>query len=508
MTLNLEILQQFINRNSTNQGDHVVWNKSVQKYLTMKTLANEVGLSRKRYSPFELFWIIENQKEIDSNTKFEKACQINNCISHYNTIQYNLDSVVEMDVHTYVKNCERFDKYCEKDTQTNCINWTRYIDKHGYGMFDFLGKHRGAHCVSYILANCEDIPEGQVVRHLCPQKNKRCVNPDHLTIGTHQQNSQDEVDAGYTLQGGKNPNSTISNEVAQMIIDSFGNKKSVKERAIEFNISEYIIASIDSAKTWRSLMTLEQITERESIIRRKIKTEVLSNDIILQIKNSRDSLTKCAKAYNTTKDIVRTIKDGTYKSISERDEIAFKRAIERLEKYSTKFKDAFGVEHLLFKNDKSQDPNAKRYKISYFGITLSAYRVSFMVHRKIKSIEQGKMVRHKCLYKHCISHECLELGTAQDNANDKKRDNTIKKGEQHHLRKITQKIASQIKLTKGIGTMQQRSEFFNVSLGIVSHIDNHQSWTHLEDDQIDQEVIENLEQYVKNQPITKKIRLC
>jgi hypothetical protein len=88
--------------------------------------------------------------------------------------------------------------------------------------------------------------------------------------------------------------------------------------------------------------------------------EILSDDIIEKIKNSKESVKKCAKAYDTTTSNVQRIKEGKYKSISERNEIGFKKAIDRLEKYSTKLKDAFGVEHLLFKNDESQDPDAKR----------------------------------------------------------------------------------------------------------------------------------------------------
>jgi hypothetical protein len=471
-------------------------------------LGKDVGLSKMQYRPNELFWIIENENEMVPNTRLERTCETNDCIIHYNVIQFNIESIVEMDVNTYVKNCERFDKYCELDTQTNCINWTGYIDKHGYGKFDFLGNHRGAHCVSYILSNCEDIPEGQVVRHLCPTKNTRCVNSDHLTIGTYQQNAQDAIEAGTIRQGDKNPNATISNKLAQMIIDSFGNKKTAKERAKEFGVSEDIINCIDRAKSWRSLMTLEQIAKREGVERQKRNMEVLSDDIIEKIKNFKESDKKCAKAYNTTSGVVRRIKIGEYKSALERDEIAFKTTIERLEKYSTKFKDTSGVEHFLFKNDNSQDPNAKRYTISYFGIQINVSRVSYMAHHKIKNTDEGKMVRHKCLYKHCISHECLELGTSQDNANDRKRDNTTKKGEQHYCSKITQEIATQIKQTKGIGTMQQRSEFFKVSTGIIGNIDNHKTWTHLEDAEIDDEVINKLKQYITSQPITKKARLC
>ncbi len=507
MVLHLENLQQFINRNSTQKEDHKIWNQSIQNVLTMTSFYQKVGLSKNNYQPYELFWIIENQKEMDPNTRLEKRCNITNCISHYKPIQYNLDSIVEMDVNTYIKVCERFDKYCEIDIETNCINWIGFIDVSGYGKFGFLGGNCKAHRVAYMLSNCEDIPEGQVVRHLCPIKNTRCVNPDHLTVGTYQQNSQDAVDAGNIPQGEKNPNSTISNEVAQMIIDSFRNKKTAKERAKEFGVSGYIIRSIDKATSWRSLMTSEQIFERESVERRQITTEVLSDDIIQKIKSSLESFGKCAKTYNTTKGIVQRIREGKYKSVSQRDKIVFNETIARLLKNSTKFKDAYGVEHLLFKNDKSQDSNAKRYKISYFNNCVGVNRASYMAHHKIKSIEQGKMVRHKCLYKHCISNECLELGTAQDNTNDRNRDNTNKKGEQNPQCKITQQLATNIKQTKGIGTTQQRSEFFNVKIGIIDSIDNQKAWAHIEDNKIDQEVIDKLELYVISQPMSKRARL-
>jgi hypothetical protein len=511
MVLNLEILQQFIDRNSTQKEDHKIWNQSIQNALTMTSFYQKVGLSKNNYQPYELFWIIENRKEMVPNTKLERACQINNCVSHYNAIQYNLESIVEMDVHTYIKVCERFDNLCETNSETNsetnCVNWKGSVDMNGYGQFRFLGKSKDAHCVSYILANCEDIPKGLVVRHLCPTKNRLCVNPDHLTVGTAQQNSQDEIDGGHTRKGEKNHNTTISKQVAQSIIDSFGNKKTIKERAAEFGVSKTIVQSIDTARVWRHLMTLEQISERESVERLKRNNEVVSDDIIQKVKNSKESLRKCGKTHNITTSIVQKIRNGKYKSSLERDEIGFKEAIERLVKYSTNFHDPVtGIEHLLFKNDISQDSNAKRYRIFYFGRCFNVHQASYMAHRKIKSIEQGKVVRHRCVYKHCVSYECLELGTMQDNANDKQRDNTTNKGELHPNAKITQKLANQIKETKGIGTQQQRSEFFKVSIKNISNIDCNRTWTHLEDNEIDQKVIDNLEEYVASQPTQPKIK--
>lgn len=53
-----------------------------------------------------------------------------------------------------------------------------------------------------------DIPDGLVVRHMC--NNPYCLNPNHLEIGTHQDNVNDKVLAGKTTKGEKNPQNKYS----------------------------------------------------------------------------------------------------------------------------------------------------------------------------------------------------------------------------------------------------------------------------------------------------------
>jgi hypothetical protein len=80
------------------------------------------------------------------------------------------------------------------DVKNECRHWIGQLNQYGYGRMSFLGKHaQRAHRVSYLLFVGE-IPDGLCVCHHCD--NPSCVNPDHLFLGTKDDNNKDKCRKG------------------------------------------------------------------------------------------------------------------------------------------------------------------------------------------------------------------------------------------------------------------------------------------------------------------------
>lgn len=77
----------------------------------------------------------------------------------------------------------------------DCMEWTRCCNSDGYPRMAWKGSPNGkVHRIVYSLLH-GDI-DGLVVRHKCD--NPKCINPDHLEIGTQSDNTKDRCVRGRT----------------------------------------------------------------------------------------------------------------------------------------------------------------------------------------------------------------------------------------------------------------------------------------------------------------------
>jgi DNA-binding CsgD family transcriptional regulator len=74
------------------------------------------------------------------------------------------------------------------NSETGCWEWLGTLSESGYGQVCINNVIYPSHRVSYSLF-VEDIPKEMYVCHSCD--NRKCINPKHLWLGTHQDNMND-----------------------------------------------------------------------------------------------------------------------------------------------------------------------------------------------------------------------------------------------------------------------------------------------------------------------------
>ena len=100
-----------------------------------------------------------------------------------------------------------------RNCETGCLEYQGYLLE-GYGQIKLNGKVTTAHRLAYSLFVGE-IPEGLLVCHKCD--NRKCCEPTHLFLGTHQDNSIDMVSKNRQAKKDELPQSKFSIEEFQKI---------------------------------------------------------------------------------------------------------------------------------------------------------------------------------------------------------------------------------------------------------------------------------------------------
>lgn len=155
----------------------------------------------------------------------------------------------------------RFKRHFRVD-ENGCWIWTGTSSGSGYGMIGLGAKVLGkdlAHRVSWRIHHGE-IPSGLLVLHRCDIR--RCVNPDHLFLGSYKDNSADMTAKGRGLTGTKRtPDKITRGSVHGMAKLTEIQVAEIKRRhvakptfhrilASEFGVSRATIANILTGKNW------------------------------------------------------------------------------------------------------------------------------------------------------------------------------------------------------------------------------------------------------------------
>jgi hypothetical protein len=142
---------------------------------------------------------------------------------------------------------ERFFSRINKNTGTDCWEWLGSFFATGYGQFWFNEKNMKAHRFSYELHK-GPIPDGMCILHFCD--NRKCCNPDHLSLGSRAENNKDRDNKNRQAKGSMVNTAKLTEEQIKEIRNKLKLGMKQKEIAKEYDINKSHIFRIKNGISW------------------------------------------------------------------------------------------------------------------------------------------------------------------------------------------------------------------------------------------------------------------
>lgn len=139
-----------------------------------------------------------------------------------------------------------------------CWEWLGSLSRSGYGQFMVAHKALRAHRYSYEI-HIGGIPAGLDILHKCD--NKKCVNPNHLTAGTKQDNIADKVAKDRQAKGMKMHFAKLTDDQVREIRRRYKRTgyhgSNMMQLVREFKVARSTMTDIVRGKRWKHLLPKE-----------------------------------------------------------------------------------------------------------------------------------------------------------------------------------------------------------------------------------------------------------
>lgn len=94
-----------------------------------------------------------------------------------------------------------------------------------------------------------EIPEGKIIRHVkC--RNKKCIDIDHLDVGTHLDNAKDRDNDGMTAKGSSHYKAILTDDLVREILL---HNESHNAAALKYGVGRSTIVNIRLGNTWKHI---------------------------------------------------------------------------------------------------------------------------------------------------------------------------------------------------------------------------------------------------------------
>ena len=170
------------------------------------------------------------------------------CPTHYHRLRRTGDPMGRIrggygDTHT-----SRFwSKVAVTADPCRCWEWLHSVNNNGYGVVHARGKRWLAHRYAWFLVY--GVEPTQCLLHSCD--NPKCLNPNHLREGTHQENAYDKMERGRQPSGEKVWNARLLNSDVANIRQAIQDGVRKTDIARQYGILKSTVSGIASGRLYK-----------------------------------------------------------------------------------------------------------------------------------------------------------------------------------------------------------------------------------------------------------------